>query len=250
MKIVIIEDELPAYRRLSKLIKESRPAADIIAHLESVAQAAAWFEEHQAPDLIFLDIHLADGSGFDLLEKIKPDCPVIFVTAYDQYAIDAFKANSIDYLLKPAKTEDIDAAFDKLDRMGSFFLGKTPVAAPAQAAKQDYKKRFVIRFGDHIKTLQTEEIAYCFSENKATFARTHDGRTYPMDYNLDALEQMLDPQEFFRANRQYIICLKAISEMKTYTKARVMIWLQPATKEEVVVSSERAAEFKRWLDGE
>jgi DNA-binding LytR/AlgR family response regulator len=249
MRIVIIEDEQPAYKRLSKLVKEKKPAADIVAHLESVEQAGEWFRENQPPDLLFLDIHLADGSGFDLLQSIKPDCPVVFVTAYDQYAIDAFKANSIDYLLKPVKKEDIDAAFDKLDRFGNFFSGKTPVNVAAGGTKE-YKKRFVIRFGDHIKTLLTEEIAYCFSENKATFARTHDGRTYPMDHNLDALEQMLDPQEFFRANRQYIICLKAITEMKTYTKARVIIWLQPAAKEEVIVSSERAAEFKKWLGGE
>jgi len=250
MRIVIIEDEQPAYKRLSKLVKEKKPGADIVAHLESVEQADDWFQQNQPPDLLFLDIHLADGSGFDLLEKVKPDCPVVFVTAYDQYAIDAFKANSIDYLLKPVKKEDIDAAFDKLDRFGNLFSGKTPVAVSNNTPRQDYKKRFVIRFGDHIKTLLAEEIAYCFSENKATFARTHDGRTYPMDHNLDALEMMLDPLEFFRANRQYIICLKAITEMKTYTKARVIIWLQPAAKEEVIVSSERAAEFKRWLGGE
>jgi DNA-binding LytR/AlgR family response regulator len=249
MRIVIIEDELPAYKRLSKLVKEKKPAADIVAHLESVEQAGEWFRDNQPPDLLFLDIHLADGSGFDLLQRVKPDCPVVFVTAYDQYAVDAFKANSIDYLLKPVKKEDIDAAFDKLDRFGSFFSGKTPVTVTGAGLKE-YKKRFVIRFGDHIKTLLTEEIAYCFSENKATFARTHDGRTYPMDHNLDALDLMLDPQEFFRANRQYIISLKAITEMKTYTKARVIIWLQPAAKEEVIVSSERAAEFKRWLGGE
>lgn len=249
MRIVIIEDEQPAYKRLSKLVKERKPAADIVAHLESVEQSGEWFRQNQPPDLLFLDIHLADGSGFDLLETVKPDCPVVFVTAYDQYAIDAFKANSIDYLLKPVKKEDIDAAFDKLDRFGTFFSGKASVTAAAPS-KQEYKKRFVIRFGDHIKTLLTEEIAYCFSENKATFARTHDGRTYPMDHNLDALELMLDPLEFFRANRQYIISLKAITEMKTYTKARVIIWLQPAAKEEVIVSSERAAEFKRWLGGE
>lgn len=247
MNVVIIEDEMPAYKRLLKTLRETEPAVNILTHVDSVTEAHTWFSENPAPDLVFLDIHLADGSGFDLLAKTDLKCPVIFTTAYDQYAMDAFKTKSIDYLLKPVKKEELRIALDKLQELKNI-LGSTEKNTAPSA--KDYKKRFVIRFGEHIKTLQTEDIAYCYSENKVTFAKNFEGRIFPMDYNLDALEHILDPQHFFRINRQYLINLKAIEEMKTYTKARVIIKLQPAVKESPVVSSERAADFKLWLDGE
>lgn len=252
MKIVIIEDELPAYRRLAKLVAEVQPDAEIVAHLDSVRDAREWFAANDSPDLALMDIHLADGSAFELLGQAEVSCPVVFVTAYDQYAIDAFKTNSIDYLLKPVKKEELAAALGKLDKLRSL-LSRNPVPKSAtenQASPGTYRSRFVVRFGEHIKTIQTEDLAYCYSENKATFARTFDGRTYPMDQNLDALDSQLDPHGFFRINRQYIINIKAIDEMKTYTKARVIVKLNPAVKEAPVVSSERAAEFKQWLAGE
>ena len=163
--------------------------------------------------------------------------------------MDAFKASSVGYLLKPVKKEELKAALGKLDELKKLFnKGEEKLA---QALSQpDFKKRFVIRFGEHIKTLAVEDIAYCYSENKATFARTFEGRSYPMDHNLDALEHMLDPQQFFRINRQYLINLKSIDEMKTYSKARVIVTLKPPVKEAPVVSSERSADFKQWLAGE
>lgn len=249
MNIVIIEDELPAYNRLHKLIQETIPAANIEAHLDSVTAAKDWFTNNKMPDVAFMDIHLADGSAFDLLKLVKIDCPIIFTTAYDQYAMEAFKAASIDYLLKPVKKDSLKSAIQKMDDFKKIFK-QTGEALVHSMTTQDYKKRFVIRFGEHIKTLSVEEIAYCYSENKATFARTFEGRTYPMDHNLDGLENMLDPAEFFRINRQYIINLKAIEEMKTYSKARVIVTLKPPVKEQPVVSSERAADFKLWLAGE
>ncbi len=247
MNIVIIEDETPAYKRLAKLVEETMPGAEIAAHLDSVADAKIWFENHPMPGLIFMDVHLADGSAFDLLKLVKIDAPIIFTTAYDQYAIDAFKASSIDYLLKPLKKDDMRAALQKLDGFKKLFTDEEAnVAAPVS----EYKTRFIIRFGEHIKTLMADEIAYCYSENKATLARTFEGRTFPMDHNLDALQGMLDPHLFFRINRQYLINLKAIEDMKAHTKARVIVTLRPAVKEPPVVSSERAADFKSWLGGE
>ncbi len=246
MNIVIIEDETPAYKRLAKLVEETMPGAEIAAHLDSVADAKIWFENHPMPGLIFMDVHLADGSAFDLLKLVKIDAPIIFTTAYDQYAIDAFKASSIDYLLKPLKKDDMRAALQKLDGFKKLFTDEEAnVAAPVS----EYKTRFIIRFGEHIKTLMADEIAYCYSENKATLARTFEGRTFPMDHNLDALQGMLDPHLFFRINRQYLINLKAIEDMKAHTKARVIVTLRPAVKEPPVVSSERAADFKNWLNG-
>jgi two-component system LytT family response regulator len=248
MNILIVEDELLAFNKLSKLVMENIPGAVIIAHLDSISSAQSWFSQNPMPHAVLMDINLADGSAFDLLKLVKIDCPVIFTTAYDEYAIEAFKTSGIGYLLKPVKKDELLQAFQKLASFRNFF--GTSKEGTTQDTPTDYKKRFVIRFGEHIKTLSTEEIAYCFSENKATYARTYEGRTYPMDYNLDALEAMLDPEHFFRINRQYIISLKAIDEMKTYSKARVIITLKPPVKEQPVVSSERAAQFKLWLAGE
>jgi DNA-binding LytR/AlgR family response regulator len=249
MKVLIIEDEIPAFNRLSKLIQEIIPIAEIVGQIDSVADAVNWFSIHPNPDVIFMDIHLADGSAFDLLQVVKLDCPIIFTTAFDEYALDAFRVSSIDYLLKPVKREDLQKSFLKLKQFRTIFQSEN-TASKTVPEKHDYRKRFVIRFGEHIKTLNVEEIAYFFSENRATFARSHEGRSLPVDYNLDTLEGMLDPSKFFRINRQYLISLEAIAEMKTYSKARVIVTLKPAAQEQPVVSSERSAFFKQWLAGE
>ena len=249
MRIVIVEDEKPAYNRLSKMIKEVIPGADEAAHLESVQSANEWFGKNELPDVVFLDIHLADGSGFDLLKLSKITCPVIFTTAYDQYALEAFKTTGIDYLLKPVKKEELQNALQKLKHIQAS-LNDTDVPASVPGQPKEYKKRFIIRFGEHIKTLQVEDVAYFYSENKATFARTFENRNFPMDHNLDSLEGMLNPHDFFRINRQYLINLKAIDDMKTYSKARVIVTLKPPVKELPIVSSERSAEFKQWLGGD
>lgn len=248
MNIVIIEDEVPAYNRLVKLLKEVVPDGNVAAHLDSIASATNWFADNEMPDAVMLDIHLADGSAFDLLKKVRISCPVIFTTAYDAYAIEAFKTSGVDYLLKPLKKDELQQAFRKIDQFKNHFQ---QVSAPSFPSKPgSYKTRFMVRFGEHIKTVQVSDIAYCYSENKATFARTFDGRNFPMDANLDGLEAMLDPKEFFRINRQYLISLKAIEEMRTYTKARVIVRLNPPVKEAPIVSSERAADFKSWLGGD
>ncbi|WP_276133525.1 LytR/AlgR family response regulator transcription factor [Polluticoccus soli] len=249
MRIAIIEDEMPAYRRLSKLVEETIAGANIVAHHDSVQAAKPWFEQNPEVDLVFLDIHLADGSAFDLLKMVKINAPIVFTTAYDQYALEAFKSSSVGYLLKPVKKEELKSALEKLDEFKKMF-SKAEEKLLQTFSQAEYKKRFVIRFGEHIKTLNVEDIAYCYSENKATYARTFEGRTFPMDHNLDALEHMLDPQVFFRINRQYLINLKSIDEMKTYSKARVIVTLKPTVKEQPIVSSERAADFKQWLAGE
>ncbi len=248
MNILIIEDEQPAFKRLSKLVLEVIPSAKVIGHIDSIQGAIEWFAANDCPEIVFLDIHLADGSAFDLVKKVKIVCPIIFTTAYDQYAVDAFKTSSIDYLLKPVKKDQLEAALQKLRNFKQLFA--TPGADGSRREKMEYKKRFVVRFGEHIKTLPVTDIAYFYSENKVTIAKMADNRNYPMDHNLDNLESMLDPQDFFRINRQYLISLKAIEEMKTYSKARVIVKLTPPAKEVPVVSSERAADFKDWLAGE
>jgi len=248
MNIVIIEDEHLAYERMAKLVKEIIPVSQIVAHHDTVDASRRWFLQNPSPDLVLLDVQLSDGTAFDLLKLVNIDCPIIFTTAYDKYAIDAFAATSIDYLLKPIKKADLENAVQKLKKFQNIF--HAPEAAKKSTGSTEYKKRFVIRFGEHIKSLSVDDIAYCYSENKSTYARDAEGRVYPLDQNLDTLEEMLNPSDFFRINRQYIITLKAITEMRTYSKARVIIRLNPAVKEPPVVSSERAADFKRWLGGE
>lgn len=254
MTILIIEDEEPAYRRLQKMLKELEPGHILLNQIVSVSSAVKWFKENDEPDLIISDIQLSDGISFEIFKQVDLKCPVIFTTAYDQYAIEAFKVNSIDYLLKPVKKEELEKAVAK-------FKALTPAtAAPAidinkllqslQPAGTEYKKRFVVRYGEHIKTIDIEEVVYFYTEDKATFLCTKDARRFVVDFNLDTLESILDPKVFFRINRQYIISIHSIAEMFAYSKSRVLIKLNPPSKHETIVSTERSADFKHWLGDE
>ena len=254
MTILIIEDEEPAYKRLQKMLKELEPDHTLFDQIVSVSSAVKWFKENDAPNLIISDIQLSDGISFEIFKQVDIKCPVIFTTAYDQYAIEAFKVNSIDYLLKPVKKEELGKAITK-------FKAFTPaIAAPAidinkllqslQPAGADYKKRFVVRYGEHIKTIDIEEVVYFYTEDKATFMCTKDARRFVVDFNLDTLDSILDPKIFFRINRQYIISIHSIAEMFAYSKSRVLIKLNPASKHETIVSTERSADFKHWLGDE
>ena len=248
MKVVIIEDEQNAYKQLSKQIKAVFTNSIITAHLDSVQSAKDWFAHNSMPDIVFIDINLGDGSGFDVLNTVKIDCPFVFTTAYDQYAIEAFQTNSIAYLLKPVTKEDLEGVIKKLEGYQKMFSDSETVSILQKPAEPvSYKTRFIIRYGDRMKTLSVDEIAYCYSLNRATFVRTFDNKTYPLDYTLDVLEEMLDPHVFFRVNRQYLICIKAIEEMRAYSRARILLTLRPPASEAQMVSTERSAEFKHWL---
>jgi two-component system LytT family response regulator len=254
INVLIIEDELAASKRLQKLITELMPDAAITTILVSIATAVNWFKNNQQPDLVLADIHLADGSSFEIFRQVKLDCPVIFITAYDQYALEAFKHNSIHYLLKPVKKEDLTEAILKFRKMhavnanSNIDIEKMLMSFRQPAA--NYKERFIIRFGEHIKTIETQDIAYFYTENKANYAVMKDGKRYPVDHNLDELEQLINPKSFFRINRQFIIGYNSITEMVSYSKSRVLIKLNPPSKFETIVSTERSATFKLWLAGE
>ncbi|MBK8609175.1 MAG: response regulator transcription factor [Chitinophagaceae bacterium] len=254
MTILIIEDEEPAFKRLQKMLKEIEPGHTLHNQVVSVSSAVKWFSQNNLPDLIISDIQLSDGISFDIFKQVEIKCPIIFTTAYDQYAIDAFKVNSVDYLLKPVAKEELEHAVKK-------FKERTAVSSePAvdinkllqalQPAGADYKKRFVVRYGEHIKTIDTEEVVYFYTEDKATFLCTKDARRFVVDFNLDTLDSILDPKLFFRINRQYIISIHSISEMFAYSKSRVLIKLNPPSKHETIVSAERSADFKQWLGDE
>ncbi len=254
MNVLIIEDEEPAAKRLQKMLKEIEPDAQVLENIVSVSSAIRWFRNNPLPQLVFSDIQLSDGLSFDIFKAVDVTCPIIFTTAYDQYAIEAFKVNSIDFLLKPIKKEELEKAVTKFKKI------TTAVSTPAIDISKllqsfnpggvEYKKRFVVRYGEHIKTINIEEVVYFYTEDKVNFLCTREGRRFVIDYNLDTLESTLDPKTFFRINRQYIIAIHSIGEMFAYTKSRVLIKLNPPAKHETIVSTERSADFKLWLGDE
>ncbi|HRD82296.1 MAG: response regulator transcription factor [Saprospiraceae bacterium] len=246
MNIFIIEDEDMAARRLQKLISDCEPGAVISGRADGIESAVAWLKNHPQPDLIFMDIHLSDGSAFEIFSRFQVQSPIIFSTAYDQYAIQAFKHHTIDYLLKPVKVEELRQALAKYQRM-------TAAQTPDYQSLADLipqvraPRRFLIRSGSTMKVVDASEAAYYFSQNKITYLVATNGKRYAIDFTMDKLEQLLDPTTFFRINRQFIISVAAIREMHAHSKSRVKIVLSPSSEEEVVVSAERSPHFKRWL---
>ncbi|MBX2938458.1 MAG: response regulator transcription factor [Ferruginibacter sp.] len=252
IKIVILEDEMPAANRLFKMIQELEPDVQLMATLHSVSGAVDWFKHSPPPDILISDIQLSDGMSFEVFKKIPVECAVIFTTAFDQYAIDAFKVNSIDYLLKPVKKEALKSALEKFKKLQAVqpVLNIEKILQAYKPLGETYKNRFVVKYGEHLKTVDVQEIAYFYTEDKIQFLVTFDGRRYAIDHNLDSLERMLAPQNFFRINRQFIISIRSIGEMFAYTKGRVLVHLNPPCKIETIVSAERSPSFKMWLGGD
>jgi two-component system LytT family response regulator len=254
MNILLIEDENAAARRLEKLVNEIAPDATVIEGLDCVETAVLWLKNNPAPDLVLLDIHLADGSSFEIFQHVEVKSPIIFTTAYDEYALQAFKENTVDYLLKPIKVNELQAAFDKYRR-----LFETPQTTDykalsdnilRQSGGEHYIRRMLIRFSNSFKLIDMSDVAYFYTKDKITFLVSRSsGKRFPADYPLDKLESILDPAKFFRINRQFIINVAAIKEMHPYSKSRVKVDMDPPTELETVVSTERSSEFKKWLVG-
>ncbi|MBK9402776.1 MAG: response regulator transcription factor [Bacteroidetes bacterium] len=250
MKILIIEDEKPAADRLIKMIHDLVPEAVILATLVSIKSSVEWLMKNDAPDVVMMDIHLADGQSFEIFTLVKVTAPVIFTTAYDEHALDAFKVNSIDYLLKPIKLEDLKRAIDKLKNLKNYNAQQVEKMISQFGARQkEFQKRMVIRFGDTIKMVDIPDVAYFYTEDKINYLCTSGNLRYPIDHNLDELELLLDPAVFFRINRQFIINIHAIDKMLAWSKSRVKVLLKPPTTEDTIVSTERSPYFKDWLIG-
>ncbi|MCB0835110.1 MAG: response regulator transcription factor [Bacteroidetes bacterium] len=254
MKVLIIEDENSAAKRLEKLIKEIEPTFEIVETLDSVEGAVEWLENNEDPELIFMDIHLSDGSSFEIFKETHIKVPVIFTTAYDEYAIQAFKVNSVDYLLKPIKKQELRESLDKFfsvyrDHSSGNAVDIQQLLASLKNPSEEFQKRILIKYGQHIKAIEISETAYFYVDSRITFMKTHGGKNYPVDYNLDQLEGILDPKQFFRINRKFIINIDAISQMYAYSKSRVKVELIPDADDETIVSSERSSSFKKWLTG-
>jgi DNA-binding LytR/AlgR family response regulator len=250
MKILIIEDEPAAVRRIQKLLSEIDPLMEVVGALSGIESAVEWLQTHPAPDVILMDIHLADGSSFDIFDKVKVTAPVIFATAFDEYALKAFKVNAIDYLLKPIKKVDLEQALEKISKgvvrenTGDDFIQKLTNAGLIKK-----NKRILVKMGQAIKLIDLESVAYFYSKDKISFAVLPGNKRYPLDQSLDQIEQMIDPVHFFRINRQFIIKMEAIDEMIAYSKSRVKLKMNPPTEEDAIVSKERSPEFRKWLLG-
>lgn len=252
MNILIIEDEPEAAARLATLLGEIRPGVNIVGTLDSVRSAVKWVNENAAPDLYFMDIQLADGLSFEIFDQVDITAPVIFTTAYNEYALKAFKVNSIDYILKPLDKEGVMAAFRKYENLTGNQQSRDRVMESIGAAMlmltKRYKERFVIRVGEHLKSVGITDILYFYSLEKTTFAQTTDSRKYILDYTLDQLEGLLDPAKFFRINRKYIVSVNSIRDMISHTNSRLKLLLKASDDYDVIVARERVQDFKDWLD--
>lgn len=251
MKVLIIEDELPAAKRISQLVVKHRPDAQILEIIDSVESAVHWLNTFPPPDLIFMDIQLADGLSFDIFTQTEIKSPVIFTTAYDQYTLKAFKFNSVDYLLKPIDEEDLELAlrqFEKFHQQGKSFDQNAIQQLLDAVQQKEYKERFLVKIGQQLSYVTTEDIAYFYSEDGLVHAKNNVGKKHILDYTLDQLEGLINPKEFFRINRKLITRLESISKISTWFNSRLKLDLRPRIEFDVIVSRERVSDFKKWLD--
>jgi DNA-binding LytR/AlgR family response regulator len=251
MDILIVEDELPASRRLQQLILNCMPEANIISVQESVKGTVQWLSNHPPPDLMFLDIQLADNLSFEIFKQVKVDTPVIFTTAYDQYSIQAFKLNSIDYLLKPIEEEELQFALNKYRRFYDKQMSPNLEAINSlmqSLVQPNYKERFIIKAGQQLSYIAVRDIRYFYAEDGLSYAKMADNKRHAIDYTLDRLDPILDPGLFFRLNRKVISHIEAIKKIAPYFNGRLLVKLQPKPDFEIIVSRDRASDFKRWLD--
>ena len=252
-KVLIIEDEKPAAEWLRQLIMKFDPRIVVLSVIDSVSSAVEWFQQNPVPDLAFMDIQLADGLSFEIFEKTKVLCPVIFTTAYEEYAIKAFKVNSVDYLLKPIAYNELEAAFQKFgNRIQSIHAVPSVTLELLNKVKEmlrkQYKTRFVIKVGEHLKSITIEDILFFYSLEKATFLCTSDFKTYLVDYSLDRISEMVDEHRFFRINRKYILSNQSIADIIYYSNSRLKIKLKKPGEESIIVSRDKVPAFKEWLD--
>lgn len=247
MKVLIIEDEQLVQEEFARLIGKLFPDMEIVAMLSSVSDSVEWLNENSA-DLIFLDIHLSDGIGFDILDQVEIQTPVIFTTAYDQYAIRAFEANGVGYLLKPISQTALISTVNRV-KNSIYAPHKIETLLDNLRAPREYKKRILIKSGDRFGYIDISEVAYFYAEERVTFMITREGRRYLVDYTIEMLEGLLDPKQFFRLTRGCIASINSIQSAVKYFNSRLKITLSPQHKDEILISRVRVPDFLKWLDG-
>lgn len=254
LKILIVEDEPLAATQLATLLAGIELKIDIIGVCDTIESTVNWIENNKAPDLAFFDIHLGDGLSFEIFNRVTFNVPVIFTTAYDQYMLKAFKVNSIDYLLKPVDQEELKAAIEKFKLTRS--INKNTFSTDQLNSiintikKTDYKNRFLVKVGTHLKSINTSDIQYFYSFQKGTYFKNIDNKNYLLDQSLEIIEQLIDPEKYFRINRKYLISIDAIRDVSTYSNSRLKLKVNLAEEDDFLVARERVKEFKSWLEGE
>ncbi|WP_103070852.1 LytR/AlgR family response regulator transcription factor [Aquimarina sediminis] len=255
IKIAIIEDELPAQRLLKETLQEINFDTKVIGCLNSIKSAVEWFQNNPHPDIVLLDIQLSDGLSFEIFKQAKVESAIIFTTAYDEYAIQAFKVNSIDYLLKPVEKDELKTAFEKYHNYNKQFIQKqnsnmdfSELASLIKGKKIEYRKRFLIHSNESFFHLPVEDIALFYSMQGITFAVTFEKREYPVNFSLENLKDHLQPDNFFKINRQFIVNIEAIKRVHSYFNGKLKLEIKLLLEEDIIVGKDKAASFKRWLD--
>jgi len=249
MRVVIIEDESLAAEKLQRLLNETNSKIDVLQILESVEESINWFSQNKMPDLIFMDIQLDDGISFEIFDTVKIDAPVIFTTAFDEYAIRAFKVNSVDYLLKPIELKSLEKAISKFNNIYSENISfEAKISQVFKQLSKNYKSRFFIKVGMKFQSVQVEDICCFFVEERNTFLRTQNGKTYDLDNSLEQLQKLIDPNLFFRINRNYLVNINHINEIISYSTTRLKLKLKGVNSDNLIVSRDKVSEFKRWMD--
>jgi DNA-binding LytR/AlgR family response regulator len=254
VKVVIVEDERPAAEKLEMLLKRYQPDAVVVRILESVESSVRWFSENPGiADLVFMDIRLTDGLSFDIFKKVRINQPIIFTTAYNEYALEAFRVNSVDYLLKPVSFEDLNRSLTKLAGLkenladGQQRLEMEELAKVLERLRKPYKNRFMIKVGDHIRSIPVENILTFFADGRVVYILTDQGREYIVDYKMEELDEVLDPEKFFRINRSYNLNISAIRDVIIHSNSRLKILLTRQLEKELIVSREKVNSFKMWF---
>lgn len=254
MRILIVEDEPLAVAQLATHISALKPDAELLAVCDTIKSTVTWLENNEAPDLAFFDIQLGDGLSFEIFDKIQFTQPVIFTTAFEEYAIKAFKVNSIDYILKPIQRNELSNALQKFENLQSnnqTILTPDILHEVANSLKQkNYKERFLVKVGTHLKMIETTSVSYFYSFEKGTYAKLNDGKDYLLDQSLEYVENLVSPVEFFRINRKYIVSLKSVNDVITYGNSRLKLKIANAKEDDFFVARERVKAFKTWLEGE
>lgn len=252
MKILIVEDEDLAVKKLEKTIRTIDPEIEIMGVTESIQSSVEWLQNHDHPDLIFMDIELADGQSFEIFNMTEVKSPVIFVTSYDEYALKAFKVNSVDYLLKPIQKDELELALNKYRKLtvnNPYGLNVENLVKELQSKLQpkEYRTRFLVKHLQKLVSVEVNDIAYFYSDGRLNFFKTLDNKRYLVDYLMDELEQMLDPRRYFRINRSFFVSIESIDKIEDYFGFRLILQLKPTIDKEVIVSREKVSDFKKWM---
>jgi DNA-binding LytR/AlgR family response regulator len=257
MKVFIVEDEELAVRKLRKTLEAVDNTAEVVGIADSIRSSVSWLQNNPAPDLILMDIELCDGQSFEIFDKVDVKSTVIFTTSYDEYALKAFKVNSVDYLLKPVQKEDLKAALIKLENMKSMYGGQTSSASlnvdslvkelQQKLQPKEFRKRFLVKHAQKLVSVDIEEIAYFYSDGRLNFFKTYDNRKFVVDYTMDELEEMLDQQRYFRISRSFYVSINSIDQIHDYFGNRLILHLKPAVDKEAIVSREKVTDFKVWM---